>query len=85
MDDQKTLPEPLITISPERLSGAPEFTLTRVPLKNLFDYLTEGSPLDEFLQHFPGVTLEHAVAVLDLAQDTLVASLQTAQKADAAE
>ena len=61
MEDQKTLPEPLITISPERLSGAPEFTLTRVPLKNLFDYLTEGSPLDEFLQHFPGV--RHAIAI----------------------
>jgi hypothetical protein len=44
---------------PER---APIFTGTRVPLQALFD-----DPLDEFLEDFPNVTREHAVAVLEMA------------------
>src|SRR5258705_1085877 len=62
------LPEPLITISPDYLSGAPIFTGTRVPVQALFDYIEGGDPLDEFLQDFPNVTREHAVAVLEMAR-----------------
>jgi uncharacterized protein (DUF433 family) len=62
------LPEPLITISPDYLSGAPIFTGTRVPVKALFDYIEGGDPLDEFLEDFPNVTREHAVAVLEMAR-----------------
>jgi uncharacterized protein (DUF433 family) len=58
------LPEPLITISPDHLSGAPIFTGTRVPVQALFDYIEGGDPLDEFLEDFPNVTREHAIAVL---------------------
>ena len=62
------LPEPLITISPDYLSGAPLFTGTRVPVQALFDYIEGGDPLDEFLHDFPDVTREHAVAVLEMAR-----------------
>jgi uncharacterized protein (DUF433 family) len=60
------LPEPLITISPDYLSGAPIFTGTRVPVQ--IDYIEGGDPLDEFLEDFPNVTREHAVAVLEMAR-----------------
>ena len=61
-------PEPLITISPDYLSGAPIFTGTRVPVQALFDYIEGDDPLDEFLKDFPNVTREHAVAVLAMAR-----------------
>jgi uncharacterized protein (DUF433 family) len=67
------LPDPLITANPERLGGTPCFAGTRVPVKNLFDYLEAGDPLSEFLVDFPNVTREHAVAVLELARRTAVA------------
>lgn len=62
------LPDPLITVSLERLSGMPVFTGTRVPVQNLFDYLQGGEPLEEFLDDFPDVTREHAIAVIELAK-----------------
>ena len=62
------LPDPLITISPDYLSGAPIFTGTRVPVQALFDYIEGGDNLDEFLEDFPNVTRQHAVAVVGLAQ-----------------
>jgi uncharacterized protein (DUF433 family) len=62
------LPDPLIAISPGHLSGPPIFTGTRVPVQVLFDYIEGGDPLDEFLQDFPNVTREHAVAVLEVAR-----------------
>ena len=69
------LPDPLITATRERLSGTPVFAGTRVPVKALFDYLQAGDPLDEFLDDFPNVTREHAVAVLELARKSAVAEL----------
>ena len=66
------LPEPLITISPEYLSGAPVFTGTRVPVQALFDYIEGGDPLDEFLDDFPDVSREHAIAVIELARAAAV-------------
>lgn len=54
------------------MSGAPCFDGTRVPVKNLFDYLAGGESLDEFLDGFPGVTREQAEAVLDLAGKNLL-------------
>jgi uncharacterized protein (DUF433 family) len=65
----------ILWINPERLSGAPCFYGTRVPLKNLFDYVEGGHALNDFLEGFPGVTLEQAVAVLELAQAGLLAEL----------
>jgi uncharacterized protein (DUF433 family)/predicted nuclease of predicted toxin-antitoxin system len=70
------LPQPLITVSPDFLSGAPIFTGTRVPIQNLFDYLEGGEPLDEFLEDFPNVSREHAIAVLEQAKSALVAAAE---------
>jgi len=60
--------EPLITTSPNRLSGTPVFAGTRVPVQTLIDYLEAGDPLEVFLDDFPSVSREHAVAVLELAK-----------------
>ena len=67
------LPSPLITTDPERMSGTPCFTGTRVPVKTLFDHLEAGDPLEVFLEDFPSVTREHAQAVLRLALETATA------------
>lgn len=67
--------EDVIWIDPERVSGAPCFINTRVPIQNLFDYLEGGEPLDEFLEGFPPVTREQAVKVLELAKANLLSSI----------
>lgn len=67
------LPDLLISISPDYLSGAPRFSGTRVLVQALFDYIEGGEPLDEFLEDFPNVTKEHAIAVLKVAHSALLA------------
>lgn len=67
-----TVPDPLITATPERLGGAPVFAGTRVPIKTFFDYLAAGRSLDAFLDDFPSVPREHAVAVLRRSSDAVV-------------
>ena len=59
--------ESYVWTDPERMGGVPCFRGTRVPVKSLFDYLRGGHPLDEFLDHFPSVTREQALAALDVA------------------
>jgi uncharacterized protein (DUF433 family) len=66
------LPSPLITSSPDRLGGTPVFAGTRVPVQSLIDYLEAGHPLDHFVEEFPSVTRDHAVAVLELAKHALL-------------
>ncbi len=63
---------PVIHSDPEVLSGVPVFAGTRVPVQTLMDYLEDGDPLDVFLDHFPSVAREQAVAVLELAKEMLV-------------
>ena len=58
---------------PEILGGTPVFRGTRVPVKNLLDYLAAGDSLDQFLDNFPTVSREQAVAALELARDVLTA------------
>jgi len=67
------LPDPLITSSPDRLGGTPVFAGTRVPVQSLIDYLESGDSLDLFLDQFPSVSREHAIAVLELAKRALTA------------
>ena len=62
----------LITIDPEIHSGTPVFRGTRVPVKTLFDHLKAGDSLEVFLDDFPSVTRELAVAVLEQARAALV-------------
>ena len=54
---------------PEILGGTPVFVGTRVPVKTLYDYLEAGDTLGEFLNDFPSVTREQAVAALELARE----------------
>ena len=53
---------------PEILGGTPVFVGTRVPVKSLYDYLEAGDSLEEFLESFPSVTRDQAVAALELAR-----------------
>jgi uncharacterized protein (DUF433 family) len=72
------VPDPLITASPDRLGGVPVFAGTRVPVQTLIDYLEAGDPLDEFLEDFPSVSREHAIAVLEIARAALLAHAEAA-------
>lgn len=56
----------IIEIDPEKMSGTPVFRGTRVPIQHLFDYLEGGDSLEVFLDHFPTVTREQAIGVLEL-------------------
>lgn len=60
-----------ISIHPEVMSGTPVFAGTRVPIQNLFDYIEGGEDLAEFLDDFPSVTKEAALAVLGMAKKSL--------------
>jgi len=55
----------------EILAGEPVFAGTRVPLRNLFDYLEAGDSLEIFLDAFPDVTRDQAVAALELAREAM--------------
>ena len=66
------LPQPLLTQAEEVMSGTPVFAGTRVPVQTPIDYLEGGDRLDDFLDDFPTVSREHAVAVLELAKEALV-------------
>jgi uncharacterized protein (DUF433 family) len=57
----------IISVDPEVLGGQPVFVGTRVPLETLFDHLEEGLSLDEFLDDFPSVSKDQAVAALEIA------------------
>jgi uncharacterized protein (DUF433 family) len=72
-EKKMSVPDPLITMSPDRMSGTPVFAGTRVPVQTLVDYLEEGDSLDDFLADFPSVSREHAIAVLELAKSALLA------------
>jgi len=61
----------VIHSDPAIQGGVPVFVGTRVPVKNLFDYLEAGDSLDDFLKSFPSVTREQAVAALELAREAL--------------
>lgn len=64
----------VITIDPEIQSGEPVFSGTRVPVKNLFDYLKGGDTIDEFLEGFPSVSREQVLELLNLAEHTFTFS-----------
>ncbi|MFO1351846.1 MAG: DUF433 domain-containing protein [Gammaproteobacteria bacterium] len=68
----------LITIDPEIHSGTPVFAGTRVPIKTLFDHLEAGDPLEVFLDDFPSVSRELAIAVLEQARTALVSDAHPA-------
>lgn len=59
--------------NPDVLGGAPVFRGTRVPIKTLFDYLEGGETLEDFLEGFPTVARESAIAALEQAMHLLLA------------
>jgi uncharacterized protein (DUF433 family) len=70
--------EQIVQRDPDILGGTPVFRGTRVPIRSLFDYLEGGDTLDEFLRQFPSVHREQAIALLDLARETLAADAPAA-------
>ena len=62
----------VITRHPDVMSGTPVFVGTRVPFQALLDYLEAGQTLSEFLEDFPTVSREQAVAALEQAKDALL-------------
>lgn len=65
----------VIIKNPAILSGEPVFRGTRVPFKSLTDYLEHGRTLNEFLEDFPGVSRDDAIAALEEARSIMVANL----------
>jgi uncharacterized protein (DUF433 family) len=63
---------------PDILGGTPVFVGTRVPVQALIDYIEGGHSLDEFLDDFPTVTREVAVAALEQAKALLIADARVA-------
>lgn len=64
----------IINIDPEILGGTPVFFGTRVPIKNLFDYLESGETIDYFLDDFEGVQREQVIKVLEMSQKLIETS-----------
>jgi uncharacterized protein (DUF433 family) len=66
----------VITRDPDILGGEPVFRGTRVPFKALTDYLEGGDTVDQFLEQYPSVTRELAIAAIEEARRSLVAQLK---------
>jgi uncharacterized protein (DUF433 family) len=60
---------------PETMGGTPVFVGTRVPFETLLQYLEAGDTLDEFLDQFPTVSREKAIAALECAKESLFAQI----------
>ncbi len=71
----------IIAIDPEILSGTPVFAGTRVPVKTLIDYLRVGHSLERFLEGFPTVSRDQAVAFLERALEAVVTDEEHASAA----
>ena len=63
----------VVVIDPEIMSGTPCFAGTRVPVRALLDYIEGGDSLDVFLEDFPTVSREQAIALLEEASELLIA------------
>jgi uncharacterized protein (DUF433 family) len=70
--------KPVVHSDPEILGGTPVSVGTRVPFQTLLDYLEGGETLDEFLENFPTVTREQAIAALEQAKEALLAHATSA-------
>lgn len=64
----------VINIDKDILGGTPVFYGTRVPIKNLFDYLETGDSIEIFLQDFEGVTRRQVVKLLEMSQKLIETS-----------
>ena len=78
MERMQTDSHSVVHSDPEISGGTPVFLGTRVPVQSLFDYLEGGETLDQFLEQFPSVSKEQALAALDLACDFILARARSA-------
>jgi uncharacterized protein (DUF433 family) len=62
----------IVASDPDVQGGATVFARTRLPVKNLFDYLIAGDSLDDFLADFPAVSRDQTIAALELAKERLI-------------
>lgn len=65
----------IVHSDPDILGGTPVFVGTRVPVRTLLDYLEAGDSLEIFLDHFPSVSREQAIAALELAKEIASSSM----------
>ena len=70
--EQKSRLHEAIWVNPQRMSGAPCFRGTRVPVQSLIDFLEGGETIDEFLKLYPPITRQQVLAVLDFAYSQLL-------------
>ena len=69
----------VIHSDPDILGGTPVFVGTRVPFRNLIDYLERNHSLDDFLDSFPTVSREQAVAALEAANEAVSTRARSAR------
>ena len=67
-------PSDIVKVDPEIMSGTPCFAGTRVPARTLIDYIEGGETLDRFLEGFPTVSREQAVAYLEESRELMLAA-----------
>ena len=65
----------VVVRNPEIMGGEPVFAGTRVPIKTLTDYLEGGDSIDVFVDHFPSVSRDQAIAFLEVARERLCAAV----------
>lgn len=70
--------EQLIEVDPEKMGGTPVFFGTRVPIQNFFDYMEGGEGLEVFLDDFPTVDREQALALLALMKEKVLGEYEVA-------
>ena len=70
--DQKARLEEAVWVNPQRMSGTPCFRSTRVPVQSLIDFLEAGETIDQFLNLYPAITRQQALAVLDFASHQII-------------
>ena len=71
--EQRAAINEIVWVDPERMSGAPCFRGTRVPVEILVEHMEGNATLEEFLDGFPSVTREQAIQFIELSRDALLA------------
>lgn len=73
--EQRAALHEIVWKDPERMGGIPCFTGTRVPVQTLIDHLEGNVPLEEFLEDFPSVSREQAIAFIELGKELILECL----------
>lgn len=70
--EQKRRLDEVVSVNPQRMSGAPCFRVTRVPVQSLIHFLEGGETIDQFVQLYPSITRQQVLTVLDFANDHIL-------------